>query len=280
MQAKTCCVILKLRGGHILVRRDEVKINKKMTLLMTETSSEVCRLCKDSLEDVGIEVSICARNGAVAYSELVRLKPDAVLLDVFMPGLDAVSLKNKYSRNFPDSKTVFYATGPFQNEDIEREVIESGFSFYFLKPFDPLILAQILLKKAGIRGGSSVSVPKHKDEAMVVELLKDIGVPAHIKGYRYLKEAILMVVNEPELINSVTKELYPNIATEFKTMATRVERAIRHAIEVAWDRGDVETLDFYFGSTINSLRGKPTNSEFIAMLSERIVLERAKNAHI
>lgn len=113
---------------------------------------------------------------------------------------------------------------------------------------------------------------------MITEIIHQIGVPAHIKGYHYLRNAIMMSVEDPEMINAVTKRLYPSIAKRFKTTSSRVERAIRHAIEVAWDRGDVDTLNSYFGYTIHSLRGKPTNSEFVAMISDRVRLTLKKTA--
>lgn len=246
-------------------------MKKEITLLMTETSPEISRLCKQLLPAEGITVNIVQRNGDVAYSEIVKQKPDAVLLDVFMPGMDAISLKEKFQANHPDENVIFYATGPFQNEDIEREIMETGFSFYFLKPFDvPNLIKR--LKMIGETPKHTVIIQEDDTEDVVTDMLHEIGVPAHIKGYRFLRDAILMVIEDPELINAVTKELYPNIAAKNDTTASRVERAIRHAIEVAWDRGDLDVLDSYFGSTIHSLRGKPTNSEFIAMLSDKVIL--------
>ena len=251
-------------------------MEKPLRLLMTETSPELCRLCKIALPAQNIEVSVCPRNGAAAYSELVRQKPDAVLLDVFMPGMDAITLKNKFDENYQDSNTVFYVTGTFQNEEIEKEVMENGFSFYFLKPFDVSALATRL--QQGIGRSQQPAVPAVMEEDMVTDMLRMIGVPAHIKGYRFLRDSILMVIEKPALINAVTKVLYPDIATTHDTNASRVERAIRHAIEVAWDRGDIEILNYYFGSTVHSLRGKPTNSEFIAMLADRVVLAQKRKA--
>ncbi len=251
-------------------------MEKPLRLLMTETSPELCRLCKIALPAQNIEVSVCPRNGAAAYSELVRQKPDAVLLDVFMPGMDAISLKNKFDENYPDSNTVFYVTGTFQNEEIEKEVMENGFSFYFLKPFDVSALATRL--QQGVGRSQQPAAPAVMEEDMVTDMLRMIGVPAHIKGYRFLRDSILMVIEKPALINAVTKVLYPDIASTHDTTASRVERAIRHAIEVAWDRGDIEILNYYFGSTVHSLRGKPTNSEFIAMLADRVVLAQKRKA--
>ncbi|MDL2293856.1 sporulation transcription factor Spo0A [Ruminococcaceae bacterium OttesenSCG-928-D13] len=253
-------------------------MEKMMKLRMTETSPELCRLCKEALPTQNIEVTVCPRNGAAAYAEVVKQQPDAVLLDVFMPGMDAFSLKQKYDQNYADSPTVFYVTGTFQNEDIEREVMESGFSFYFLKPFDVGDFAARLLSDSGRAVGPEQVSGLLAEEDMVTDMLRTIGVPAHIKGYRFLRDAIMMVIADPSLINAVTKVLYPDIASAHGTTASRVERAIRHAIEVAWDRGDIEVLNYYFGSTVHSLRGKPTNSEFIAMLADRVTMARRRRA--
>lgn len=255
-----------------------------LQLLMTETSPELCRICKTTLPSQNIDVSVCQRNGVAAYSELVRQKPDAVLVDVFMPGMDAISLKSKYDENHPGHDVLFFVTGPFQSEEIEKEVMESGFSFYFLKPFDVSALAQRILQSSG-RGRTNPSTGMEKkqllefeEEDMVTDMLRKIGVPAHIKGYRFLRDSIMMTIADPGLINAVTKVLYPDIARMHGTTASRVERAIRHAIEVAWDRGELEVLNYYFGSTVHSLRGKPTNSEFIAMLADRVTLAQRRKA--
>ncbi len=248
-----------------------------MKLLMTETSPELCRLCQMTLPAQNIQVDVCERNGNTAYSEILQQKPDAVLLDVFMPEMDAIALKKKYDENYPEENLQFYVTGTFQSEEIEREVMENGFAFYFLKPFDISAFgARLRQRAAKVNKQKPVAVLAEED--MVTDMLRMIGVPAHIKGYRFLRDSILMVVADPALINAVTKVLYPDIATSHATTASRVERAIRHAIEVAWDRGDIEILNYYFGSTIHSLRGKPTNSEFIAMLADRVAMAQKHKA--
>ncbi len=252
-------------------------MEQHLHVLMTETSPEICRLCKMTWPAHNIEVSVCSRNGITAYQEIVKQQPDVVILDVFMPGMDAISLKAKFDENHKENHVQFYATGTFQNEEIEREVMDSGFSFYLLKPFDVTVLANRLLRKK-----NAVSPVVHfeslEDEDMVTEMLRSIGVPAHIKGYRFLRESVLRTVNDPAAINAVTKVLYPDIATSHRTTSSRVERAIRHAIEVAWDRGDIDILNFYFGSTIHASRGKPTNSEFIAMLADRVTMAKKRKA--
>ncbi|MDL2324812.1 sporulation transcription factor Spo0A [Ruminococcaceae bacterium OttesenSCG-928-A16] len=246
-------------------------MKEDFTLLMTEKSPELCRLCKEVLPQHGIAVKTCAANGEVAYAEIVKQKPDAVLLDIFMPEMDALSLKEKFEANYADSNVAFYVTGSSQNEEIEREIMQKGFSFYFLKPFDVSVLAARITKPSAKRAPKEVLTGSSTQD-IATNMLREIGVPAHIKGYRFLRDAIVMVADTPEMINAVTKELYPAIAKKNNTTASRVERAIRHAIEVAWDRGEISVLDRYFGSTVHNLRGKPTNSEFVAMLSDRIIL--------
>jgi len=157
---------------------------------------------------------------------------------------------------------------------MEREVIKAGAAFYILKPFEYSVLAD-RIEAFSKYVGETTRTPAIAEvdlEVMVTEIIHQIGVPAHIKGYHYLRTAIIMSIEDTEMINSVTKRLYPAIAKQHATTSSRVERAIRHAIEVAWDRGDVDTLNSYFGYTIHNLRGKPTNSEFIAMISDKVRL--------
>ena len=217
---------------------------EQVKLLMTELSPELTRLCAETLAAQDIAVTVCEKDGAKALAALSAEKPDAVLLDAFMPGLD---------------------------DALESEMMKKGFSFYFQKPFDPEVLAARARTAAGRHAAAQ---PVVDDECTVTEILHQIGVPAHIKGYQFLRDAILMTMENQDYINSVTKRLYPEIAKRNGTTASRVERAIRHAIEVAWDRGDVDTLNSYFGYTIHNLRGKPTNSEFIAMIADKMRLDK------
>ena len=160
------------------------------------------------------------------------------------------------------------------NQRFEQEVLSAGADYYFLKPFDINILAQRINQLTGwSKTQGDVTKQDNVDlQVTVSEIMHQIGVPAHIKGYQYLREAIMLSINDREMMSSVTKVLYPTVAKMYSTTASRVERAIRHAIEVAWDRGDVDVLSSYFGYTIQSTRGKPTNSEFIAMISDKVRL--------
>lgn len=244
--------------------------------VMTDTGAQVTTLCKQTLEAHGVQVTVCEKNGEKALKTLMEVQPQVVLLDAFMPELDAITVKQRYeAQSVHPTHTTFFVTGAFQSEEIEQELLDNGFSFFFVKPFDAEVLANRALKAAGGSQRPRI-VSQDSDEMTVTEILHQIGVPAHIKGYQFLRDAILLATEDHEYINAVTKRLYPEIAKRNNTTASRVERAIRHAIEVAWDRGDVDTLNSYFGYTIHNLRGKPTNSEFIAMIADKIRLDKKR----
>lgn len=219
----------------------------KIKFLMTDTGAQTTQLCRQALEAKGIDVTVCEKNGSQALKSLLEEHPQAVLLDAFMPDLDAITVKQRYeTQDTRGGHTTFFVTGAFQSEEVEQDLLDNGFSFFFVKPFDENVLVSRVLKAAGSTSRPQ-PVSQDCDELTVTEILHQVGVPAHIKGYQFLRDAIT---------------------------ASRVERAIRHAIEVAWDRGDVDTLNSYFGYTIHNLRGKPTNSEFIAMISDKIRLDK------
>ena len=247
---------------------------EKIKFVMTDTDAQVSELCRQALEEKGVAVTVCEKNGNKALEALLNIHPNAVLLDAFMPDLDAITVKQRYeAQNTSNVRTAFFVTGAFQSEEIEQELLENGFSFFFVKPFDESVLVNRVLKSAG-NTARPQAVSLDSDELTVTEILHQIGVPAHIKGYQFLRDAILLTTADHSYINAVTKRLYPEIAKKNGTTASRVERAIRHAIEVAWDRGDVDTLNSYFGYTIHNLRGKPTNSEFIAMIADKMRLDK------
>ena len=244
---------------------------EKIRFVMNETGEPFTSLCRQALEQKGVEVTVCEKEGEKALKSLLQVRPQVALLDAFMPGLDAITIKQRYEEA-AGSGTVFLVMGTFQSEQMEGELMDSGFAFYFVKPFDHQVLAARVVKMAS--PARVQALPDESDEVTVTEILHQIGVPAHIKGYQFLRNAILLTMDDPEYINAVTKRLYPEIAKQNGTTPSRVERAIRHAIEVAWDRGDVDTLNSYFGYTIHNLRGKPTNSEFIAMIADRMRLDK------
>ena len=221
----------------------------KVRFLMSDTGAQITAACREALEQKGVDVTVVEKDGNKVLQKMLAVRPQVVLLDAFMPGLDALAVKQRYNAA-GERHTSFFVTGAFQSEEMVQELLDEGFSYYFVKPFDETVLAARVLKAALGTENRILHTSVDSDELTVTEILHQIGVPAHIKGYQFLRDAILL------------------------TMNSRVERAIRHAIEVAWDRGDVDTLNSYFGYTIHNLRGKPTNSEFIAMIADKMRLDK------
>ncbi len=224
-----------------------------------------------------------ASNGEEALIKIGRTHPDVAIIDVWLSKLDGIGvLRNCRSLNFsPDKKPAFIVVSMVSNQSVFMEAANAGAELCLLKPYNIESLCEHInaLTKARAEGTQMI-VPKADEsnrtpdiETQVTKIIHQIGVPAHIKGYQYLRTAILLTVNDSDIINSVTKILYPSVAKKYQTTTSRVERAIRHAIEVAWDRGDVDTLNSYFGYTIQNNRGKPTNSEFIAMIADNLRLK-------
>ena len=195
-----------------------------------------------------------------------------------MPNLDVIGVLQNIRGLADKEKPQVMVLSAVDNAQLEGEVLRAGASYVFIKPFDMGMLAERIIKFSGWKNESRPVYAKdgvisdNELELMITEIIHQIGVPAHIKGYHYLREAIMLSIKNEEVINSITKLLYPTVAKKFSTTSSRVERAIRHAIEVAWDRGDLDVLNAYFGFTINNDRGKPTNSEFIAMIADKIRL--------
>ena len=200
-------------------------------------------------------------------------------MEAFMPGLDALGVMNKINMMNMLKKPVVCVISGVNNCDFEQQILSAGADYYFIKPVDASVIADRikLLTSMNVNNSLLTQVTSKSGntglEVVISEIMHQIGVPAHIKGYQYLREAIILSINNTEMMSSVTKLLYPTVAKTFNTTASRVERAIRHAIEVAWDRGDVDVLSSYFGYTIQNTRGKPTNSEFIAMISDKLRLK-------
>ena len=238
----------------------------KIKFLMSDTGAEITAACREALEQKGVEVTVVEKDGLKVLQKMLAVRPQVVLLDAFMPGLDALAVKQKYNAA-GERHTSFFVTGAFQSEEMVQELLDEGFAYYFVKPFDETVLASRVLKVAAGQEKRILHTSVDSDELTVTEIL-----------HQFLRDAILLTMNEPEYINAVTKRLYPEIAKKNGTTASRVERAIRHAIEVAWDRGDVDTLNSYFGYTIHNLRGKPTNSEFIAMIADKMRLDKRQRA--
>ena len=251
-------------------------MDKKLKVMMVQDNNEYSLHCAKFLENYGFDVVTVAKDGS-KVSEYIKINtPDVVLMDAFMPRLDALGvLEQMKTENMP-KKPAIASVLTVDNPRLESELLEAGAAYCFIRPFELNTLADRLVRIAGWSESVPFKSQEKSDsdlEIVISDIMRQIGVPAHIKGYQYLREAIALSIKDPDLMHSVTKILYPTVAKNNKTTASRVERAIRHAIEVAWDRGDVDVLSSYFGYTIQNSRGKPTNSEFIAMISDKLRLK-------
>ncbi len=250
-------------------------MRKVIKILIADDNREFCELLKEFLKEqdefnlVGV-----AQNGLEALDLIQNEAPDVVVLDVIMPHLDGIGVLEKLNESKYRPRVIMLTA--FGQESITQRAVELGADYYILKPFDFEVLATRIRQLAGGLNVSppyiTVAKPKNLDVA-VTNIIHEMGVPAHIKGYHYLRDAILQVIEDVSLLGAVTKELYPMIAHKYQTTPSRVERAIRHAIELAWDRGNIEMMTKFFGYTINLQRGKPTNSEFIAMVADKLRIE-------
>ncbi len=248
-------------------------MRKMLKAMITEDGSETTHELAGILRTNGFEVSTVIKDGMQIVDRLVSgERPDVLLIDGFMPRMDALGVLREIENMHLEKRPLVMVLSSTDNQRFESEVLKAGADYYFLKPYNPAMLAERITQFSSIHNSNANSNGVKDLEVVVSQIMHQIGVPAHIRGYQYLREAIILSVNNSEMISSVTKILYPTVAKTFKTTPSRVERAIRHAIEVAWDRGDVDILSSYFGYTIQNERGKPTNSEFIAMISDNLKL--------
>ncbi len=249
-------------------------MRKILKAMITEDGSETAHELAGILRSNGFEVSTVIKDGTMIIERFkAGERPDVLLMDGFMPRLDALGVLRELESLRLETKPLVMVISGADNQRFESEVLKAGADYYFLKPYNPAMLAERIIQFSSIHNSACANQSGVKDlEVVVSQIMHQIGVPAHIRGYQYLREAIILSVQNSEMISSVTKILYPTVAKTFKTTPSRVERAIRHAIEVAWDRGDVDVLSSYFGYTIQNERGKPTNSEFIAMISDNLKL--------
>ncbi len=257
-------------------------MNQKIKVLIGDDSPDFGVNVANSLRGMGFYVIARPKNGQTLFEAIKSEIPDIAVIDAVMPSFDAIELIKKLNAsNY--KKPHIIVVSSFDNQFIERSVMEMGAAYYMRKPFETKVLGDRINTIMGQGIDSDLSVHRAANglnlEVMVTDIIHQIGVPAHIKGYHYLREAIILSVNDSEMLESVTKVLYPSVAKKFKTTPSRVERAIRHAIEIAWDRGDIDTLNSFFGYTIDVGKGKPTNSEFIALITDKINLKRKAAVH-
>ena len=245
------------------------------TVFIADSAEDFCAGLTAALQRAeGFHVLGTASDGELAIRMIEEKKPDILVLDLMLPKKDGISVLKAISGM--ERKPITLATSAFVTGYVSTAAANLGVRYLMLKPCDMGALVERLEE---IRGGESLRYPvsrradKTNIESLVTNIIHEIGVPAHIKGYQYLREAIIIAVNDMDVINAITKVLYPQVAKTFGTTPSRVERAIRHAIEVAWDRGDLDTLQRFFGYTVSNTKGKPTNSEFIALIADKLQLQ-------
>lgn len=246
-------------------------------ILIADENTDFRRSCRSNLIGMGYKRIEEASDGEDALYKIDKFHPDIVLCDVWLSKLDCTQvIRGSLLLDLGQDKTPsFIVYSVVNNANMFAEATEAGADYCMLRPFDYKQLSERIKRICAGRGEASKKDQNRPAdiETQVTKVIHQIGVPAHIKGYQYLRTAIMMTVEDSDIINSVTKILYPSVAKKYSTTSSRVERAIRHAIEVAWDRGDIETLNSYFGYTIQNNRGKPTNSEFIAMIADNLRLK-------
>lgn len=268
--------------------------DSKISVLIADDNKEFCSILNDYLlNQRDIVVTGIAKDGREALDLIVERKPDLVILDIIMPHLDGLGVLEKLNTMDLEKVPRIIILSAVGQDKITQQAITLGADYYTVKPFDMEVFTKRIremfnsaptsVSQASVRvsypTSSIMSSTETKTktpidlETEITSIIHEIGVPAHIKGYMYLREAITMVVNDMELLSAVTKELYPSIAKKYNTTASRVERAIRHAIEVAWGRGQIEAINKLFGYTIHNDKGKPTNSEFIAIIADKLRLK-------
>ena len=250
-------------------------MEKHTTVMIADSAEEFCNNLVSALQRAeGFQVVGTATDGEQAIRMVTEYQPKILVLDMMLAKKDGIGVL-KAINNLPNRPSVL-ATSGFITDYVASSVASLGVQYLMLKPCDLSALVERLEDIRGgenLRQGSKNPSGQTNIESLVTSIIHEIGVPAHIKGYQYLREAIILAVEDMDVINAITKVLYPQVAKTFQTTPSRVERAIRHAIEVAWDRGDLDTLQRFFGYTVSNTKGKPTNSEFIALIADKLQLQ-------
>lgn len=251
-------------------------MDNKITVVLADANDEFRAMLRDTVEKTGeFTVVGTAGDGLSALRQVEEKKPQLLLTEVLLPELDGFGLLDRIAA-LPQKPKAILISAVYRSE-IVAQAMEKDVSFFMPKPFEAESLLERMRAAAGAESVEEEN-EVHALERQVTAVIHEVGVPAHIKGYQYVREAIVIAVQDMDVINAVTKVLYPEVARRYNTTPSRVERAVRHAIEVAWDRGDLETLQRYFGYTVSNTKGKPTNSEFIAMIADKIRLEGKRRA--
>ncbi|MBQ9458345.1 MAG: sporulation transcription factor Spo0A [Oscillospiraceae bacterium] len=251
-------------------------MDNKITVVLADANEEFRAVLRESIEKTGeFAVVGIAGDGMTALRLVEEKKPQLLLSEVLLPELDGFGLLDRLAARDEKPKTILISA-MYRREIVER-AMNMDVSFFMPKPFETGSLLE-RMRQVAHEGETENEDAFQALQRQVTDVIHEVGVPAHIKGYQYVREAIILAVQDMGVINAVTKILYPEVAKRYNTTPSRVERAVRHAIEVAWDRGDLETLQRYFGYTVSNTKGKPTNSEFIAMIADKIRLEGRRRA--
>ena len=244
------------------------------TVVIADNSEDFCSALTNALKRTeGFQVIGSVHDGEQAIRMVNERKPNILVLDLMLAKQDGLSVLKAI--NGMENRPVVFATSGFVTDYVASAAASLGVRYLMLKPCDLSALVERIeeTRKSAPKAAGTIRNSSTDIEALVTGIIHEIGVPAHIKGYQYLREAIIIAVGDMEVINAITKVLYPQVAKTFQTTPSRVERAIRHAIEVAWDRGDLDTLQRFFGYTVSNTKGKPTNSEFIALIADKLQLQ-------
>jgi two-component system response regulator (stage 0 sporulation protein A) len=277
----------KRKHAYTILRRGIYLLEKKIQIVIADDNKEFIDILSEYLSSQNdIEVVGTAKDGNEAFELIIEKMPDIAILDIIMPHLDGLGVLEKLRSMTLKKRPLFIILSAVGQDKITQRALALGAEYYIVKPFDVEVLVSrirqlkdsshnpVIRSDYTLESKTPYHIPVQRNlEVEVTNIMHEIGVPAHIKGYQYLRDAIMMVVKDLDIINSITKQLYPSIAREYNTTPSRVERAIRHAIEVAWSRGQVDTIDSLFGYTVSIGKGKPTNSEFIAMVADKLRLE-------
>ena len=245
-------------------------MENKMTVVLADANDEFRLSLQQTLEASGeFDVVGSVPDGVSALALLTENRPKLLVMDLLLPELDGFGLLEQAAKEKLQMKTIVVSA--LYRDQVVSQAMNKGVSFFMPKPCELSSLLERM--RQAVRNGETEEESPVALERLVTSIIHEVGVPAHIKGYQYVREAIILAVQDMDVINAVTKVLYPEVARRYNTTPSRVERAVRHAIETAWDRGDLETLQRYFGYTVSNTKGKPTNSEFIAMIADRIRLQ-------
>lgn len=250
-------------------------MSTKARVVIADTNNDFCNSTKMFLKSKGYDVCSAVTDGFELLTAISKMAPDVVCMDITLPVMDGLKVISEANKLDLKKKPSFIIMTSFLSDEVMRCAASLGVSYFIPKPFESETLLEKLESCVGLKNESGIPLKMTgiNLERKITEMILDVGVPAHIKGYHYLRTGIKMSVEDNAMLDGITKVLYPAIAKAYNTTPSRVERAIRHAIEVAWDRGNLETLHDMFGYSINTAKGKPTNSEFIAMISDKLRLQ-------